>query len=290
MSKQIIKANNVPAVSNETQRAKLYKQLLQKLDEVQGEFNILSELDANLRRNFSLMEDRLPVPEEYEVYDDTREQIATCRRLMAELDGKDRYDDDGVLGRDVIAPRLAWMYGSMPTNPDINQEVFPQSLVNHVADVDNLTYLALESACREFQLSGQKAPGKIADVIEMLEKHIELWRVREFVLDSIERLATKIALKVEDLREEVEVAKKEAAIRKAHEAWESAKSKMNWKRKTLVDKQNIAAELADKIMLGFHDLKNFYEPAVQRAEAALIEAGGDPDEDPLAAKSNVGGI
>ena len=64
MSKQIIKANNVPAVSNETLRAKLYKQLLQQLDEVQEEFNNLKELNASLR-NFSVANDRLPVPEEY---------------------------------------------------------------------------------------------------------------------------------------------------------------------------------------------------------------------------------
>jgi uncharacterized protein YyaL (SSP411 family) len=110
----------------------------------------------------------------------------------------------------------------------------------------------------------------------------------------MERLATKIALKFEDLREEVEAAKKMEAIRKAREAWESAKRKANLQRTLLVDKQKIAAELADRIMMGFHDLTNFYEPAVQRAETALIEAGGNPDEDPSAgktlAKSNVGGI
>jgi hypothetical protein len=123
-------------------------------------------------------------------------------------------------------------------------------------------------------------------VLERIRKHEKLWTDRQWAIDGIEQTAEEIAGSKADLKPKIEAERQARAIRKVRAAWVSARNKLRLQRAELVKKQKIVADLAQELFVGLSDLK-ISEEEIRSTEAALIAAGGDPDDPMAGTKSNV---
>jgi hypothetical protein len=114
--------------------------------------------------------------------------IARCRAGFARFDRAEHYEtDDGVkvLARSHIARRLGVLLASFPAANPGTPDGYVRMLVEHIAVVEDVCAVTLESTCRAIVETKNFAPA-IAEVIELLTNEIELWAKRRGTLRSIE--------------------------------------------------------------------------------------------------------
>lgn len=206
---------SLPAKRNEADKFRLFRELIEAADGVRQRFDNLADIHDALSRNRTPGND-LPHPGYYEFHELHANRLATARSLQQLLDPDDWYIGDGeavALDRKVIKKRLAIMLGSVLTSGATTPAVFTQQLLNYVADVPYLKYLALESACREIETSEKWSP-TIGAFLKVLEAHMEAWELRIYAMDDTERLSKQVAKLVEKLRPVVAAEKAEAEVMK----------------------------------------------------------------------------
>ena len=115
---------------------------------------------------------------------DEEEMIAEAKSFWQTFNGEHLYDADGDLLVEEIMLRIASTVGSVKvTGP--TPEAFNERLVDHVSDIEGLTWPALESACRELETEFKFL--SIAEAVEVVKRHVDLWCERESAIDYLKR-------------------------------------------------------------------------------------------------------
>lgn len=139
---------------------------------------------------------------------DDLDTVQKCRDAIAMLDPDDNYDSEGNLKKQVIAKRLTAMIGAVPTVKPAEPEIFAKMLLEHVAVLDELNYLIIESACREIERT--KKFLSITEILEIIEAQQELWNKRQAAIGGIEARAKDFADFVGRIKPKIDAA---------HAAW-----------------------------------------------------------------------
>jgi hypothetical protein len=157
--------------------------------------------------------------DDYRTSDDVEDEAERCRALVVrceagfkEFDRHENYDDEDVLKRSHVAKRIGILIGSFPNANPHAPDGYARMLIEHVAAIENLTSIALESACREIVETRKFAPA-ISEVVATIGKHIEDWSERRSALDMIENLRQRFIKELRELEEKQERQKRESEIR-----------------------------------------------------------------------------
>ncbi len=171
-------AEKLPAISKPVVRWRAFNSFVAEADKLREYFDELRELrdaaDPNLASG--------------DVEDDAQwlaELVAKCKAGFETFDRADNYDDEG-LSETHIAKRLGVMIGAFPNaNPGTPKD-YARMLVEHVAAIEGLTDVALESACREIVETKTFAPA-IAEVMSTIGDHVRKWQDRRRALSDVEQ-------------------------------------------------------------------------------------------------------
>jgi hypothetical protein len=192
---------------------------------------VRSRYDDLLSELYGLRGDKPPLRLYAELIGFDKRKAACCRQWLPEIDRRDYYEE-AIVGREdgplptsprlsekTISARLSLMLDSVTGGPQ-NKEIFRQNLVQYVYGAE-VCSLALESACREIEQTGEYPT--IAKVLKILKDHQEQWDKRQRALSNIEELrkhyAGKRLKETEDsLRKRQEEAR--AAYLRVEEAME----------------------------------------------------------------------
>jgi hypothetical protein len=230
------------------QLADLGDELVARLDEIREAARDLHRLrrDANITH----LSIELPSEEEISVSEHDREQAERARALLELLDPDDAYtdatedDNGGGLKRSVIASRLSMLLEAFASGA---QEGFALMLLEHVAAADDVTFLALQSACADLEVT-RKSPPSIAAVMDALHEHQSRWDQRRTAIYNLVRWSERWRDDLRAVRAKIEAEKRARAIESAAYLVEKA-------RKDLITKQAAAAKLAQEIAEGFERLR-----------------------------------
>jgi hypothetical protein len=139
-----------------------------------------------------------------------QELAAKCKAAFERFDRRENYDDpdddESELSQAYIAKRITVMVASFPNANPSSPEGYMQMLVEHVAAVEDLIEVALESACREIVETQKFAPA-ISEVLQVINKHTDLWWSRRHVVRNVElrrREALEAVVKLEQQKEKQE--------------------------------------------------------------------------------------
>jgi hypothetical protein len=169
-------APQVPALKKANKQFKVFQELVNNCECVRGWYNDLNNYEREFYRRRELGDDDgIPELFEAEINDEMQELIDACVSGCNALDPPSNYDEDGDLKRAIIQKRLAIML-AFPAKAGTS-EGYPKQMLEHVAAVSYLKYLALEGACRELEQEESFQPS-IAEVLTAINKHIGLWRDR----------------------------------------------------------------------------------------------------------------
>ena len=125
---------------------------------------------------------------EVEFLADEEEMIAEAKSFWQTFNGEDLYDADGDLLAEEIMLRIASTVGSVKVTGS-TPEAFNERLVDHVSDIDGLTWPALESACRELETEFKFL--SIAEAVPVVKRHVDLWGERERAINYLEKLSER---------------------------------------------------------------------------------------------------
>jgi hypothetical protein len=159
---------------------------------------------------------------------------------------------------------------AIPSNAPATPEVYIKMLLEHVAAIDELNYLILESTCREIERKQKFVPA-IPEVLEIIGEQQELWEKRQVAIAGIEERSRRIAEAIEKLKPKVKVAMAERAEKEAAFALQFVRGRHETAKKIAAQHQAEAAEIARKIELDFQRLAK-EEELVARAEMRLAKA------------------
>jgi hypothetical protein len=162
-----------------------------------------------------------PKPDEdYRTSGDIEDEAQSCKEVVAKCKvGIERFDradnyEDGALKHSHIAKRLGVMIASFPNANPHAPDGYARMLVEHVGAIEDLTDIALESACREIVETQKFAPA-ISEVVKVIGKHIEQWERRRWAIEHAERVG-KLTIETLTKREEEEAKQEhEREVREA---------------------------------------------------------------------------
>jgi hypothetical protein len=147
-----------------------------------------------------------------------QELVARCKAGLEQFDRRENYDDpdddESELSQEHVAKRITVMVASFPNANPSSPEGYMQMLIEHVAAVEGLTEVALESACREIVETQKFAPA-ISEVMEVVNKHVGQWGDRRFALHHVERTRLELIKVLTEREEEREKQKLKDAIKEA---------------------------------------------------------------------------
>jgi hypothetical protein len=205
--------------------------------------------------------------------DADKHTLKRFQELLALLDPEDEYyeddiDDRGIhqglrLKRNVIKNRLAILVGSKHIGSPTTPEVYVQQLLNYVADEDGLTYLALESACRELEGQRKWLPD-ISEVLALVREHQERWSERLSAIRSIKTVTRFLADEVREFP-----AKKE--LERAVLNHGSGLNHLDITKREAIQKQAAAAKAAQEVEAAMAKLAKAHDH-VLKAEIRLMAA------------------
>jgi hypothetical protein len=238
-----------PTASKPINKFKLFRTLTEMADELVERYEKLQDERRLLREWLSK---GVKVQESWlglgGFNDSDKHTLKRCEDLLALLDPEDEYyeddiDDEGMhvgsrLKRDVIRNRLALLVGSKHIGSPTTPEVYTRQLLNYVADED-ITYLELESACRELEGERKWLPD-ISEVLALVREHQERWSTRREAIRSIKTVARWLADEVKQFPAKAEEAYAEQCYRRSLNYLEIAK-------REAIQKQAAAAKAAQEV-------------------------------------------
>src|SRR5215475_6766683 len=213
----VAEVSQPPAIKKPVNKFKLFTTLNEEAEDVRTQHAELAETERTLQRCITALEaareqkrlvDPAILTDFFNIGDVTlseysREQVARCREAMALLLPDDNYDGDGCLKKSIVAKRLSLLIGAFPMGAPATPEVYTKMLVEHIANDDELFYLALESACREITTQ-QKFLPTISEVLEVLETHNCTWSSRKYAIHNLKRRARELADSIAKAKPEFE--------------------------------------------------------------------------------------
>jgi hypothetical protein len=120
---------------------------------------------------------------------------ARCKAAVEQLDLREHYDDEdddeSEIKLEYVQNRLGCLIGSFPNAAPPSPTVFAETMAQHVAAIPNLSVLALETACREIATTMKFTPA-IAEVVEVVTKHVEVWMPRYWAINGTEEARKRL--------------------------------------------------------------------------------------------------
>ena len=144
--------------------------------------------------------------------------VQRCNEAIEALDPEENYDGDreGDLRRNVISIRLAMLCGSFPAGTPGDPEVYVQVLLEHIAAIESLSFVALDAACRQIA-TGQKFLPAISEVVAAIEEQQATWNDRYWAIWEIADRSRQIAADIAALRPAWEASAAARAEREARQ-------------------------------------------------------------------------
>ena len=212
--------------------------------------------------------DPIPTERDFTLGEYTTEILAECRALWEEFNPEHYYDgedEDWALREDLIGARLAYTLGSVKVTGG-TPEAFSEMVLNHVADIEDLTWPALEGACRQVEAECKFL--SISEIKEAINEHIELWDKRRDVIESLDTYAEWGLGKLKESRNKKLVEAAERAERGTRLTYEMANKEFYKARFQLCSMQARAAEMAEVIEMGMDRLTELEADVAQKFQAA----------------------
>jgi hypothetical protein len=270
-----------PAIKKPVNKFKLFTTLNEEADDVLTQHAELVQTERTLQRCITALEDarthQRPVDPailtdfanigDVTLSEYSREQVACCREAMALLDPDDNYDDDGCLKKSIVAKRLSLLIGAFPMGTPATPEVYTKMLVEHIANDNEVTYLALESACREITTQ-QKFLPTISEVLEVLETHNCTWSSRKRAIHNLKRLARELADSIAEAKPKFDAEATAQKIKQKEMSLEFARAQAVRAADDVKAKQQLAAKAAQEVKWAFERLAA-WQVKVARVEQAL---------------------
>jgi hypothetical protein len=219
-----------------------------------------------------------------------QELVARCEAGLARFDDPANYetDDEGglVLSHEHIAKRVTVMVASFPNANPTDPDGYMKMMIEHIGVID-ASQLSLESALREIVDTHKFAPA-IAEVLKVIERHIEIWHERRFAIRGTEerRLAAIETLiecqrKQEQDQRERELAQAVNAVRNAMQSTRKLAQQIEDKKRTIELEKEALAKLQDALVAAeqreselSRKLRSLYPTEDEAAAAAELEGLG----------------
>jgi hypothetical protein len=130
-----------------------------------------------------------------------------------------------------------------------------------------VTYLALESACREITTQ-QKFLPTISEVLEVLETHNCTWSSRKRAIHNLKRLARELADSIAEAKPKFDAEATAQKIKQKEMSLEFARAQAVRAADDVKAKQQLAAKAAQEVKWAFERLAA-WQVKVARVEQAL---------------------
>jgi hypothetical protein len=218
---------------------------------------------------------------------DVEVEAAYCEELVAkvkagfELFERAENYDEGVLKHEHVAKRLGILVGSFPNANPHSPQGYARMLIEHVAAIEDLSDIALESACRAL-VEMQKFAPAISEIVATINKHIEQWSARESALGRIDNVRART---IEILRKREQEQAKQEREREVREACQEAQRAMQTTQRlakeieaekaklaTLIEQHAAAEKRESELLRELRKVARPPEEADAEAEAAAAEA------------------
>jgi hypothetical protein len=217
---------------------KQFRVLSNLADEMVDYLDHLNEVRKELDNRMPNTPTPPPDVEEVQLLDENYDDLARCRELLKEVNRDDYYeeDDEGerVLKKEVIGKRLALMIAAVPVNGPKTPDAFVEIMLAHVFDAE-VSYLALESACREIE-AREKFVQVTAQVLDEIKKQEALWDKRRRAIRCLDSQAETLCKAIERAsvrfelyqlgRAEDEATRRQEEARLAYQKVEAAMGKI----------------------------------------------------------------
>jgi len=286
----VAEVSQPPAIKKPVNKFKLFTTLNEEAEDVRTQHAELAETERTLQRCITALEaareqkrlvDPAILTDFFNIGDVTlseysREQVARCREAMALLLPDDNYDGDGCLKKSIVAKRLSLLIGAFPMGAPATPEVYTKMLVEHIANDDELFYLALESACREITTQ-QKFLPTISEVLEVLETHNCTWSSRKYAIHNLKRRARELADSIAKAKPEFEAEATAQKIKQAERSLEYSRVQAERAADDVKAKQQLAAKAAQEVEGAFQRLAAL-QRRIAHVEQALAKAKGEQRE------------
>jgi hypothetical protein len=129
--------------------------------------------------------------------------LARCEAAMETLDAAENYEDndreEGDLRRNVVSVRLAMLIGAFPNGSPSDPEIFARLMIEHALTVENLSLLALDSACRQI-VATQKFLPTTSELLKALNQQQENWDRRYSAIYRLADTSRRVLARIEALR------------------------------------------------------------------------------------------
>jgi hypothetical protein len=258
MNAPVLAPNSLPAIKP-TNRWKAIDDLIWRADAVVERYDELTECQRKIWRYVPCHgAEELPTDGELELHEGDMRQLSECHELLAALDPENDYEEDSSLKKKIISKRLAALVGAFPAGGPATPEVYTRMLLEHVAAEEDLTALALDTACREIE-SKQRFLPAISEVLSVVREHIEAWSERRRAIRGIEELSASLIKQLDRPRKEARVA--------ATKALDEARQQLQQAKQNVIAQQTLAAKAARDAQALLGNLHVFEERVRQAKEA-----------------------
>jgi hypothetical protein len=176
------------------------------------------------------------------------DRVNECNRLLAVLDPLEHYegdDRDHDVRPKVVAARLALLVGCMNVGKNQEIEVYSGMLLEHVTGLDSFSYLALADACREIEATKKFAD--IAEIVEAITRHSDLWNSRTYAIQSLHETSTRVLRRIERLRPEIDADEARRKAQAAAYRLSNIETALGITKNQAVAKQVAAAKAAQEV-------------------------------------------
>jgi len=243
-SKSLVAAAPSPSADDMVKWWRAFRRFMADLDELSGYYDSLRgarlEQDANDRRTVADLE----ADGEW-----CQTLTAKCRASFERFDPPHNYEEDEenpeadeVLKTAAIAARLGVMIGSFLNTLPQSSELFARAMVEQVADIEDLSMPALETACREI-VRTEKWPD-IPKIVDIVTEHVDQWRKHRWALAGAERLRREL---IPILTEREQKKKKEAHEREVKQVTNTVRDAMRTTQRLAKEIAAAKAALAKEI-------------------------------------------
>jgi len=188
--------------------------------------------------------------------------LANCKAALLKFDPDSAYEDNdrefGDLRQSVIAERIALLIDSKPTGRPSNPEVFATLFMEDLLAVEDLSLIALDTACREVRQAKPYVPD-ISDLLPVLRRHLAKWDERLSAIYSLADESRRLMACIDEVEIEAKQAAKARAVYQQAQAVNLARHKLKQARRDAINAEDSYCE-ASRVL--------------QDAEEALAEAKG----------------
>jgi hypothetical protein len=199
----VVRSQQLPSAAAQPKFWKTFIRFVRDADEVLDHYEAICGHQHN------------ETPDELAETPDWLQQLLTrCRAGLETFDRDELYEGDEpdrALRPETISTRLGVMFDAVGTTNPANPSTFLAMAVDHVAALDGLTALALESACREI-VETHKFCG-ISELIKVTKAHIELWDRRLDAITFVEKERLRVRESLIAQRERQKKAEHDEKVR-----------------------------------------------------------------------------